>query len=47
MKIDNKKPLNFYANTKNLAEQFIIENTDKYLIIRSIFWMGNILQTII
>ena len=33
-----KKPLNFYANSKDLAERIIIKNAEKYLIIRSNFF---------
>tara|TARA_B100001057_G_scaffold147440_1_gene147360 strand:- start:10188 stop:11105 length:918 start_codon:yes stop_codon:yes gene_type:complete len=35
---EHKKPLNFYANSKDLAEQLIIKNVEKYLIIRSNFF---------
>ncbi len=33
-----KQPLNYYAETKNLAENYIIKNSNSYLIIRSNFF---------
>ena len=35
---ENKKPINYYAKTKDLAEKCIIEICDNYLIVRSNFF---------